>query len=263
MPDFLSEVAASTRSLISQGYYSLTKSPSKRRHIDLKASIARTKSSNVTPVIAELKPKSPSLGSINPEANPGLAPVLEKAGACAISVLVEPRYFGGSLSLLSASASSVSVPVLFKDFVVSKKQIEAASEAGADLLLMIAELFEIGACDTSLEKMVDYAKDMGLQVLLEFHDINLVRTVLESSADYVGVNNRDLHNLTLDPAYFERVSEHLRDGRIIVAESGYTSREQILKHASLGADAFLIGSSIMASQNPAEKLRELAHGHPD
>lgn len=257
MPDFLSQVCSAVRASLAKGYYDYAEvSAGAGKRVDLKSSA----STKPIALIAELKPKSPSAGRLRTGVDAQLAQKLEEAGACAISVLVEPSYFGGSIATLASVSSAVEVPVVFKDFVVSKKQVEAAANAGASIILLIAELFDAGLCDCDAAEMVSYAHTLGLGVLFEAHDSNLLRIAKEAGADYFGVNNRDLRTLDLDVNHFSRVCAAFPQEDFVVAESGYSTREQLTRDHKLGADAFLIGASIMASDEPAAKVRELVFG---
>lgn len=253
MPDFLTDVAKSVWESVREGYYDVEECVERPPHPNLKATARK----HALPIIAEIKRRSPSAGLLSEKADVGLAHAFEDAGASAISVIVERNHFDGSIELLRSVSHSVSIPVLFKDFVVSKKQVVAASLCGADIVLLIAELFRDHHTELPLEEMIRFAHLNGLEVLLEFHDPKLLDAAVSSEADYVGVNNRDLYTLKLDPDTFYRLSPHLKGARFRVAESGYSGCAHIMRDRLAGADAFLIGSSIMSSPDPPRKLKEL------
>ena len=253
LSNFLSSVVAGVRENIRQGYYDLAEHVDKLDRPSLKEVAEKTR----LPIIAEIKPRSPSLGRLIDSVSVELASSLERAGASALSILVERIHFNGSLELLCRASESIGIPILFKDFVVSTKQVEAASRSGADILLLIAELFRDGYTELPLNQIIRLAHSLGLEVLLEFHDPQLLGTVTNSEADYVGVNNRDLYTLNLKPDHFYSLSHELRGCRFKVAESGYNECGRIGRDRLAGADAFLIGSAIMSSANPPGKLKEL------
>ena len=253
MYNFLSRVVANVQENIRQGYYDLAECVNKLDRPSLKEVADKTR----LPIIAEIKPRSPSLGRLIDSAGVELASSLERAGASALSILVERTHFNGSLELLCRASERIGVPILYKDFVVSTKQVEAANRSGADILLLIAELFRDGYTELSLSQTIRLAHSLGLEVLLEFHDPQLLRGVTRSEADYVGVNNRDLYTLDLKPDHFYTLSHELRECSFKVAESGYNECKRIGRDRLAGADAFLIGSAIMSSVNPPGKLKEL------
>jgi len=252
-PNFLGRVVADVRQNIRQGYYDLAEHVNKLDRPSLREVAEKTR----LPIIAEIKPRSPSLGRLVDSAGVELALSLERAGASALSILAERTHFDGSLDLLCRASERIGVPILFKDFVVSTRQVEAAKRCGADILLLIAELFRDGYTELPLSQTIRLAHSLGLEVLLEFHDPQLLGAVTRSEADYVGVNNRDLYTLDLKPDHFYSLSHELRGCRFKVAESGYNECERIGRDRLAGADAFLIGSAIMSSPNPPRKLKEL------
>lgn len=249
--DFLFEVTSSVKSLVKNGYYESEKSVSKKRRI-LKEEARK----HALPIIAELKAKSPGYGELR-STDFRLANKLVQAGACAISVLVEPVYFGGSLSLLREVAQNVDAPILFKDFVISKKQLVTADRCGADIVLLIAEVFERGLSCDSLEEMIESAHALNLEVLLETHDPKNVALVNSTKAEYIGINNRNLVDLSLDPDHFFKLSKQYKKQKFTVAESGYSDALKIKRDFEAGADCFLIGGSIMSAKDPIAKLKEL------
>lgn len=253
MSSFLSTVAADVWRSVRQGYYDVQEETQRPSRPNLK-SVAQ---SRPIPIIAEIKRRSPSAGTLAENADADLAVALEEAGASAISIIVEKNHFGGSIQLLRSAAQKLRVPLLFKDFVVSKKQIVAAKMCGADIVLLIAELFRDGHTELPLGEMIRFAHTSGLEVLLELHDPKLLPSALSSKADYIGINNRDLYTLRLDPDRFYTLSPSLVGARFRVAESGYGDCAHILRDRRAGADAFLIGSSIMSSPSPPQRLKEL------
>ncbi len=254
LPSFLSKVAADVLRCLEEGYYDIHTQARRRPRPNLRS----TAKERTIAIIAEIKPRSPTVGTLVERPDLALAAQLEAAGAAGISILAEKTNFGGSLELVRQASDTLNVPILFKDFVVSPKQLDAAHMCGADLVLLIAELFSDGLTQMTLGDAIGYAHSLGLEVLLELHDESLLPTVLSSEADYIGVNNRNLRTLDLVSHHFQSVSGSL-DGVFKVAESGYAQCSQIQRDRRAGADAFLVGSSLMVSGDPAKKLRELIH----
>lgn len=207
--------------------------------------------------IAEFKRASPSAGSIRPGADPKhVAALYVDAGAACISVLTD-EHFEGSLDDLRRVRSAVSVPVLCKDFIIQRSQIVEARREGADAVLLIVAALEA----PRLRELTSFAHRLGLQVLCEAHDDREVERALAVGARMVGVNNRDLHSFEID---FERCLDLRRlvprDGFVYVAESGIQNREQVARLREAGVDAFLVGSHLMAAEDPGLALMDLLGG---
>ena len=199
-------------------------------------------------LIAEVKRASPSAGVIAEDANPSvLARAYEAGGAAAVSVLTEPRHFQGSLADLQAVRSSVSIPVLRKDFLVHPAQVIEARATGADgVLLIVAALTGPG-----LRALLATARDLGLAALVETHSDEDLRRALETEATIVGVNARDLESLEVDVEQaLGRVSV-VPDDRIAVLESGVATRSDVDAALRAGASAILVGESLMRADDPA------------
>lgn len=205
-------------------------------------------------VIAEVKKASPSAGAIAPECEASKQALhYQDGGAAAISVLAEPRYFGGSFSDLSDVADAVDVPVLAKDFVVDPVQLFAARGHGADaVLLMVSVLGE------RLAEYLDLAHTLGLAALVEVHDEPELEIALAAEAAIIGVNSRNLKTLEVTP---DKVAPLLREARqagaITVAESGVRARADVERAAERGAHAVLVGETLMRADFPEDVLGEL------
>ncbi|MFN3179552.1 MAG: indole-3-glycerol phosphate synthase TrpC [Thermus sp.] len=205
-------------------------------------------------VIAEVKKASPSEGAIR-EIDPAeAAQAYARGGAKAISVLTEPHYFGGSLEDLPKVRQAVDLPLLRKDFVVDPFMLEEAKAYGASaVLLIVALLGELTGA------YLEEAARLGLDALVEVHTERELELALEAGAEVVGINNRDLSTLRIDLATAPRLGRLARErgfGGVLVAESGYSSREE-LKALSGLFDAVLIGTSLMKSRSLEEALRAL------
>ena len=255
MTDFLDRLANDAIERVRSGYYNAQGSITTHKR-SLRSSVCN---SYKAPIVAELKTASPSRGVIrNNLPIEEIIAAMQRGGAVGISVLTEPRFFEGSLGNLVKARSSVEIPVLMKDIVVDPKQLEAAEKLGADAVLFIEALFDRGYCELDVHDMIDRAHKARLEVLLEVHEKKEFRSALETEADLVGVNNRDLRTLKVN---LETTREVLRgfdlEGKLIVSESGVQTPADIRYLRSVGANAFLVGSSIMSALDVERKVREL------
>lgn len=210
-------------------------------------------------IIAELKPASPSEGSLFEATNLTVddwVKLFAESGATGISVLTEPRYFKGSLANLAKAAKS-GLPILMKDFLVDPIQLEAAKKAGADAVLFIQALFERGLTNFSLDEGIKYAHRLGLEVLLEVASTKEYERALKTEADMIGINNRDLKTLQVNLATTIHILEHMGKDRIVWSLSGISDFSDIRYLESVEVDAFLVGTSLMKSNHPGTKLTEL------
>src|SRR5581483_6174495 len=212
-------------------------------------------------VIAEVKRASPSKGALAAIADPAaLAADYEAGGACVISVLTEPRRFGGSLEDLVAVREAVRVPVLRKDFVISSYQLWEARAHGADLVLLIVAALEQNA----LVSLVERAVSIGLLPLVEVHAEPELDRALDAGATVIGVNARDLGTLKVDRGIFGRMAGRIPEGIVKVAESGVRGPRDQLAYAASGADAVLVGESLVTGKDPRCAVADLvtAGSHP-
>ncbi len=255
MVDFLDTLAKNAKATIKNNFYQAPKN--KRVNVNLKQKIIEEEKN---PIIAEIKTASPSEGIIRKKFNIAkIAESMENGGAVAISVLTEPKHFCGSLDFLITTRKSVKIPILMKDIILNPVQLEAAYNIGANVVLFIQALFDRGYCKLSLDKMIAFAHSKGLEVLLETHNEKEFSSALESSADLIGINNRDLSSLKVNLAVTKRILENINfKDRIIVSESGINVPSDVSFLKKCGANAFLIGSSIMKSNNVEKKVTEFA-----
>jgi indole-3-glycerol phosphate synthase len=212
-------------------------------------------------VIAEVKRSSPSKGALAAIADPAaLAADYESGGAAVISVLTERHRFGGSLEDLVAVRRAVDVPVLCKDFIVSSYQLWEARVHGADLALLIVAALDQNA----LVSLVERAKSLGLTPLVECHTIEEVGRAVDAGADVVGINARDLRTLQVDRGVFAAVAPHVPGHVIRVAESGVRGPHDVIEYARDGADAVLVGESLVTGRDPRSAVADLvaAGAHP-
>ncbi len=205
-------------------------------------------------VIAEVKRRSPSKGAIAPGLNAvEQARAYVEGGAAAISVLTEPDHFSGSLEDLVAVRAGVAVPALRKDFHVRPIQLVEARAAGASAALLIARALD----PDRLREMVEVGRALGLELLIEIRDEGELDRALEVGAAMIGVNNRDLESLVIDPTTAERLVPRIPSSIAAVAESGVKTRADVERYATRGADAVLVGSSISAAADPIAATRML------
>jgi len=205
-------------------------------------------------VIAELKKASPSRGLIRHKFEPArLARSFEAAGAAALSVLTDARFFQGSLADLQEASSAVLIPCLRKDFIVDSFQILEARAAGADAILLILAAHT----DAQIKPLFQEARRMGLDVLCETHDMDEVHRTVELGATVIGVNSRNLHTMEVRPQTLIELAKWLPKEAVHVAESGIQSIEDIARLQSAGYDAFLVGEALMRQPDPAAALATL------
>ncbi|MFD0786098.1 indole-3-glycerol phosphate synthase TrpC, partial [Micromonospora azadirachtae] len=212
-------------------------------------------------VIAEVTRSSPSKGQLAEIADPAdLAGDYAAGGARAISVLTEGRWFGGSLDDLAAVRAAVQVPVLRKDFVISSYQVHEARAYGADMVLLIVAALEQNALVGLLERI----ESLGMTALVEVHDEEEADRAMEAGAQVIGVNARNLRTLEVDRSVFERIAPGLPSSVVKIAESGVRGPHDLIRYASAGADAVLVGEGLVTQKSPREAVAELvnAGNHP-
>ncbi len=205
-------------------------------------------------LIAEVKKSSPSAGIIAGELNPAaIAREYEAGGASAISVLTESTYFGGDLADLTAVKEAVEIPVLRKDFIIDPYQIYEARAGGADAILLIAELLD-------RDQLADYlglTHDLGMACLVESHSGEELEKAIISGAEIIGVNNRNLKTLEVDIDTSIQLIPLIPPDRIRVSESGIKSVEDVESVLKAGADAILVGETLVRSKSPSLKIGQL------
>ena len=254
MADFLDTLAQSAKATLDSGYYEkLSEAPTFQA--SLKKSILEAEHASV---ISEIKAASPSIGTIRENFETcDIAESMEKGGAVGISILTEPKHFKGSLCSLVDARRTVRLPILMKDIILSPVQLEAALKLGANVALLIEALFDRGYCECSLSDMIKIAHSKGLEVLLETHTGEEFRAALRTEAELVGINNRNLATLKVDLGVTKRILErNSAEGKIVVSESGVMKPADVRFLRKCGAQAFLIGSTVMSAENVEEKVRE-------
>jgi indole-3-glycerol phosphate synthase len=212
-------------------------------------------------VIAEVKRASPSKGPLADIPDPAdLAKEYAAGGARCISVLTESRWFGGSLDDFDAVRVAVDVPLLRKDFVVSSYQVHEARAHGADLVLLIVAALEQNALVGLLERV----ESLGMTALVEVHTEDEADRALAAGARIIGVNARNLRTLEVDRSVFERIAPGLPNMVVKIAESGVRGPHDLIRYASAGADAVLVGEGLVTQKSPRDAVAELvtAGSHP-
>jgi len=219
------------------------------------------KSNNHATLLTEVKFSSPSLGKIRTLSDPvSLAKQMIAGGAKALSVLTQPHMFNGSPEYFMQVRQAVNVPLLMKDIMIDTIQIDAAEKIGADYMLVIQSLFDQGFLK-DIDEFIKYGHKKGLKVLLEVHTKQEFQNALKTESDLIGINNRNLDTLEIDLKTTERVLEGYKKTRPILSESGIETPEDIQYLKKCGANAFLIGSSIMKSDNIEEYVRKLVNAY--
>jgi indole-3-glycerol phosphate synthase len=205
-------------------------------------------------VIAEFKRGSPSAGQIAPDADVArFVSAYERGGAAAISVLTDEPHFHGSLADLEVAREASALPILRKDFIVDPYQLWEAVVAGADAALLIVAAL----ADEDLSLLFEEASALDLDCLVEVHDEEDLERALRLDPEVIGINNRDLRSLEVDTSRTEELITDVPAGKTVVAESGYTRRDQIEELDRIGVDAVLIGEMLMRCEDPEAMVREL------
>jgi indole-3-glycerol phosphate synthase len=208
-------------------------------------------------VIAEVKRASPSRGPIRPDLSvEELVKSYDQGGACAVSVLTEPQFFAGSLDDLARASGATTLPLLRKDFVLDPYQLLEARAHGACAVLLIAAMLP----ENELVHLLAEAGALEMDVLVEVHDEAELAAALRAGAAIIGINNRDLHTLTVDLETTRRLAPMVPPEKVLVSESGYKQRGQLAGLAALGVDAVLVGEALVRDGDPGRALRELAGG---
>jgi indole-3-glycerol phosphate synthase len=253
--DFLDTLAYTAKTSLDSGYYeddvTATAIPA-----SLKQAIIQ---STGNAIISEVKSASPSKGIIKRNFAPDtVAQAMARGGAIGISILTEPKYFGGSLKYLAKIRESVNLPLLMKDIVISPIQLDAAIRVGANAVLLIVGLFDRGYCECDASSMITEAHERNLEVLLEAHTKDEFDTAVASAADLIGINNRDLRTLKVDLKVTRDILINgAANGKTVVSESGINSASEVRFLRSCGANAFLVGSAVMLADDIEAKVKEL------
>ncbi|MFC3041668.1 indole-3-glycerol phosphate synthase TrpC [Virgibacillus xinjiangensis] len=215
----------------------------------------RVKDSDRMCIISEIKRSSPSKGEIRLDVDPvEQAKQYEAAGASAISVLTDRTFFNGSMEDLKAVREAVELPILCKDFIIHPIQIDQAKDAGANIILLIAAALS----DEQLHSLYQYACSLDLEVLCEVHNEEEMHQVLQLDPEIIGINNRDLNTFEVNLATTERLASMVANpDTILISESGIRTGGDVLRAKEAGANAILVGETLMRSVNLQDTFHEL------
>jgi indole-3-glycerol phosphate synthase/phosphoribosylanthranilate isomerase len=250
----LGEIAEAKRGELARRYDGVSIDALRTRAEPTGLSLARALAQDGARFILEIKKASPSAGAIRPGADPAALARGYAGVADALSVLCDGAYFGGSLDDLAAARAEFDGPILAKDFFIDQRQVVEARIAGADAILVMFSLLD----DNEARGMIDEARRFGMDALVEVHDEAEMRRAMALGAPLIGINNRNLKDLSVDLSTTERLAR-LAPDRVLVSESGVGARADVERVAPL-VDGFLIGSSLMRASEPAEAARELIFG---
>jgi len=253
MKNVLEKLVMNSQKAIDDGIYDITETLPKSE-INLEESI---KNNVHASLITEIKSSSPAEGNIRQISDPlQIANSMISGGAKALSILTQPYLFNGSPEYFIKIRKNVKLPLLMKDIMIDKSQIDAAKKMGADYFLLIQALFDNGFIN-EIDELIDYGHKNGLKILLESHTKTEFDNALKTDADIIGINNRNLDTLEINLETTKQILENFQKSKIILSESGIKSTKDIKFLRDCGADAFLIGTSIMENpdiQNSVSKL---------
>ena len=253
MKDMLEQLANNSQKAISDGIYKINYQNTKSE----KNLLTQIKNNKHASLITEVKFSSPSLGDIRKVSDPVLiAKQMVDGGVMGLSVLTQPYLFNGSPDYFTKVRKGVKIPLLMKDIVVDKVQIDAAQKLGADVVLLIQAIFDKKFA-RDIDEFVSYAHKKNLLVLVESHTKKEFTESSKTDADILGINNRNLDTLEIDLDTTQSILKDRDEKRIIISESGIESPKDIQFLKKCGADAFLVGSSIMKSKDIKGLVSEL------
>jgi len=267
MKNVLEKLVMNSRKAIDEGCYNITKTLPKSK-IDLKKSIRDNKHASL---ITEIKFSSPAEGNIRQISDPvQIAESMISGGAQALSILTQPYLFNGSPEYFIKIRKNVKIPLLMKDIMIDKIQIDAAEKMGADYFLLIQALFEPADnrktdetrhqfIKNNVNELIEYGHNRGLKILLEAHTKTEFENAIRTKADIIGINNRNLDTLNVSRETTKSLLQNYKGNKIIISESGISSEKHIKILREYGADAFLIGTSIMKSSDIQKRVSELVN----
>ena len=253
MKDMLQKLANNSQKAIDEGVYKISeKLPRSRQNI-----IENIRKNKHASLITEIKFSSPSLGNIRDISDPvDIAKLMVQGGAIGLSILTQPHLFNGSPEYFQKIRKHVSIPLLMKDIVIDKKQIDAAEKIGADCILLIQSIFDKKFA-SNIDEFIAYAHKKNIMILLETHTKNEFIRSVQTDADILGINNRNLDTLEIDLNTTKKILKDRKENRIIISESGIESTKDIKFLHESGADAFLVGSSIMKNKDIKGRVEKL------
>ena len=250
----LAKIALDKREELASRYHGVSLDALRSRAEPTKRSLAEVLAKDGARFILEIKKASPSAGAIRPGADPAMLARGYAGVADALSVLCDRAYFGGSLGDLTSARAEFEGPILAKDFFIDARQVPEARIAGADAVLVMLSLLD----DQRAREIIAEARRLGMDALVEVHDEREMQRALSLGAPLIGINNRDLRDLSIDLTATERLAAMAGD-RVLVSESGIKDRRDVERLTHL-VDGFLVGSSLMRADEPAQAARELTVG---
>ncbi len=254
MIDILEKIAANKRIEVEQLKIELPLEILRERPTDPRRDFKAALSHTGIRIIAEIKKGSPSKGIMSEHFDPvALAEQYQNGGAAALSVLTDQRYFYGSFENLSNARNAVSLPVLCKDFMIDPYQIYYARYRTADAILLIVALLGRERAG----RLLDVAREVGIDALVEVHDEAELDIALDIGADIIGINNRNLRDFSVNLSTCEKLAERIPDSVVTVAESGIESPGDIRRLKDAGLSAYLIGETLVRSDDPSKLLKEM------
>ena len=253
MENILEKLVNNSKKAIEDGIYDINESLP-NSETDLENII--TKSEHAT-IITEVKFSSPALGNIREITDPvEIALKMVSGGASALSVLTQPYMFDGSPEFFMKVRKMVKVPMLMKDITVDRIQIDAAKKIGADYFLLIQSIFDKGLVN-DIDGMIDYGHNLGLKVLIEAHTKQEFDNSCNTSADIIGINNRNLDTMKIDLSTTKEILHNAKKTKLVISESGISTSDDIRFLHKCGADAYLVGSSIMKTDDIQQTVQNL------
>ena len=253
MENILEKLVNNSKKAIEDGIYDINESLP-NSGTDLENIV--TKSEHAV-LITEVKFSSPALGNIRKITDPvEIALKMVNGGASALSVLTQPYMFDGSPEFFMKVRKMVKVPMLMKDITIDRVQIDAAKKIGADYFLLIQSIFDKGLVN-DIDSMIDYGHDLGLKVLIEAHTKQEFDNSCNTSADIIGINNRNLDTMKIDLSTTKEILHNTKKTKLVISESGISTSDDIRFLHKCGADAYLVGSSIMKTDDIQQTVQNL------
>ncbi len=255
MENILEKLVNNSKKAIEDGIYDINESLP-NSGTDLENIIAKSEHATI---ITEVKFSSPALGNIREITDPvEIALKMVTGGASALSVLTQPYMFDGSPEFFMKVRKMVKVPMLMKDITVDKVQIDAAKKIGADYFLLIQSMFDRGLVN-DIDGMIDYGHNLGLKVLIEAHTKQEFDNSCKTDADIIGINNRNLDTMKIDLSTTEKILHNTEKTKLVISESGISTSDDIRFLHKCGADGYLVGSSIMKTDDIQQTVQNLVN----
>ena len=255
MENILEKLVNNSKKAIEDGIYDINESLP-NSGTDLENIIAKSEHATI---ITEVKFSSPALGNIREITDPvEIALKMVSGGASALSVLTQPYMFDGSPEFFMKVRKMVKVPMLMKDITVDRVQIDAAKKIGADYFLLIQSMFDKGLVN-DIDGMIDYGHNLGLKVLIEAHTKQEFDNSCNTSADIIGINNRNLDTMKIDLSTTKEILHNTKKTKLVISESGISTSDDIRFLHKCGADAYLVGSSIMKTDDIQQTVQNLVN----